>query len=383
MAVWQGAECGIKVKKDQMSPKLKTALLSLASIVLGLLALEGAARLIAPLPGYGLPKNLFARDGAMWILSPGFSGVMDNTVDYQNKVVTVNGRGARSTPEAEGLYSARRLTILGDSQTFGHGLSDQETWPNLLQKAIKAQGKAIVVENRGVPAINVDQYVPHLDHVLKTAHPGDAVLLGISWNDLTTPQDNAMATDVVEGYIVNLPSQADDDARQAVVERVRRYDQTGIALPPLNDLRVMASFLSERSALAALAYRAAQSIYYRFRSSHPVVTLLERDVATVNMGQIGVMNARAAEKGVNLSVIFLPDRILFDDAAFAAFSQNGRFFPDQDVMGQVGGALCADLGLTCLNAFSTLHEHQNEGLAFPIDGHYNERGAALIHAFLV
>ena len=87
-------------------------------------------------------------------------------------------------------------------------------------------------------------------------------------------------------------------------------------------------------------------------------------------------------QGARLAVVLLPERMFFEDAPFAVYSVNGRDFPTPDYQAGVALPLCRAAGIPCLNAFPLLHDHHREGLVFPVDGHFNAKGAALIGPWL-
>ena len=152
---------------------------SLLAIVVFLALAEAILWVSAPPPKPPFPKGMFEKVGSAWQLAPNFSGLTDNRVDYSDKVVTSDGQGRRTVPSAP-MTAEHRLWLLGDSQTFGHGLSDDETWANRLQQELLARGLSLKVINLGVPAINVDQYLIRIQIIKDEIQPGDKVLVGLS-----------------------------------------------------------------------------------------------------------------------------------------------------------------------------------------------------------
>lgn len=364
---------------------LVNALLVLGSVLAGLVLLEAATWLIYPPPSpHPLPPNLMTAASGVWTLTPDFRGVMDNRVDFRGAVVTVDGRGVRRAPPPAS-EPKRRIFVLGDSQTFGHGLPDDQTWPARLQRALDASRPGIQVENWGVPAINIDQYAARLERVLAVARPGDAVLAGISWNDLITPQDRNEVMRVVEGYLVTGSAKNDGEAsprdggtEAEVAARLRLYDYTGVVIPPYQDLKQFAEVFAANSALASLLMPRLRALWHRWRSSTPLTQIVAEKVPEANFWLLNDMKRRAAAKGVAFAVVLLPERYFVVDSMYAAYSGGGRFFPEQNFMGYLTRPLCASFDLVCIDPFPVLHRHQHAPIYFRIDGHYNARGAELI-----
>lgn len=352
--------------------KLGNIALSLASVTAFLVICEIALWGIAPPPKPAFPKDMFRLENRLWGLQPDFKGVADNRVDYRGKIVTGDSRGLRIVPAAPSDAQIH-LYAIGDSQTFGHGVSDDESWPNQLQLAL---GSGTKVVNMGVPSINVDQYVARMNQLGPHLRPGDVVMVGLSWNDLITPQ-NVEVNAIVDGYLVR----GDVDV-EAAKTSIKIYDTVGIAVPPLQSFKDVVEALAANSALMHNLYPRAKAVYYRYRSQSPLKALFDAKVPEANFVLLSRMKAMADDAGAKFVVVLLPDKIFFEDKAFAVYSVDGREFPEQNVMKWLAEPLCAQFAIRCLDAFPLLHAHQHDPVAFPIDGHYNERGTQLIGEWL-
>lgn len=318
----------------------------------------------------------------VWTLMPEFRGVMDNRIDFRAKTVSADARGVRRAPPAMREPPQQRLFVLGDSQTFGHGLNDDETWPARLQGTLDSGRPGTRVENWGVPGINIDQYAARLDRVLAEARSGDAVLVGVSWNDLITPQNPVGVMRVVEGYLVNAPaspSSAEPRADAPTAARVRLYDYTGIVLPPLQDAKQFAEALAANSALASFLMPRLRALWQRWRPATPLTQVVEGQVPEANFWLLYDMKERARARDIGFAVVLLPERYFIDDTLYEAYSGGGRFFPERNYMGHLARPLCRSFGIPCIDPFDALTEHhRREPVTFRVDGHYNPRGAAVI-----
>ena len=360
----------------------------MASLVVGLVALEAGMWIVHPPPSiYSLPRDVMTSASGVWTLTPNFRGVMDNRVDFRGKIVSTDARGVRHAPSAASEPPQRRLFVLGDSQTFGHGLNDDETWPARLQGLLDASRPGTQVENWGVPGINVDQYAARLERVLAEARSGDAILVGISWNDLITPQDRAWVMQVVEGYLVNAPSapagsgSAAPTADAVTAARVRLYDYTGIVLPPLQNAKQLAEALAANSALAAFLEPRLRALWHRWRSATPLTQIVDGQVPEANFWLLYDMKERAKARGLRLAVVLLPERYFIDDSLYHAYSGGGRFFPERNYMGYIAQPLCRSFDIPCIDPFEALADrHRREPVTFAVDGHYNPVGAAVVAA---
>ena len=371
-----------------MKSVLQNLALMFASVLLGLIGLEAVCWTFAPPPKPGLPVNLMevGPDG-VWRITPDFHGVMDNRVDYRNAEVTSDSRGRRTVPAAPAT-APRRLVVLGDSQTFGHGLGDSDSWPNRLQESLNRRGEAVQVLNYAVPGTNIDQYKERADTLLPMLGPSDTVLVGVSWNDLITPQPPlregsppppaTQTMQVVEGHLVSTTG----ESREAIAARVRFYKWSGIIVPPFQDLKSFLDALSQNSALVGLVYPHAKALYYRFRAETPVAGLIGQGVPEGNFIYLAYMRDRIEAKGARMVVALLVERQFFEDEAYRVYSVNGRDYAPQDYMNHLAEPLCLAYRIQCLNAFPLLHDHQGEGLVFRLDGHFNAKGAGLLGPWL-
>lgn len=118
-------------------------------IILSLLAIEGGLRLADPLGVLRVTYDLSALwrhledDARGYRIAPG-------RYVLSNWQATILDDGTRAVPDT--TAGKRRLVVVGDSFTFGLGVSDSETWVNLLVRDMPGW----TVINAGMPAYNID-----------------------------------------------------------------------------------------------------------------------------------------------------------------------------------------------------------------------------------
>lgn len=88
-------------------------------------------------------------------------------------------------PKPEGTY---RVLLLGDSQTFGHGVEYEATFGQRIELALQEQFPSVRVEviNSGVGGYNLYQEAAYLEHEGLSFEP-DAILILFIGNDLELP----------------------------------------------------------------------------------------------------------------------------------------------------------------------------------------------------
>jgi lysophospholipase L1-like esterase len=120
-----------------------------------------------------------------------------------------NELGFRDRPIAEKASNMFRILCVGDSVTFGTGVANEETFPNLLEARLQQSapaGKAIDVINAGVSAYNIRNIKGLLSQHLGTLRP-DIVIYVFVENDL----DDSVSPSP-DGYLVAYdPAKSQED----------------------------------------------------------------------------------------------------------------------------------------------------------------------------
>lgn len=98
--------------------------------------------------------------------------------------VAINSRGLRDAEyELEKRADTPRIVALGDSVTFGNGLEQRATWPEVLERRFARTGPAVEVLNMGVAGYNTLEEVALLEQAGLAFDP-DVVVVQVHVNDL-------------------------------------------------------------------------------------------------------------------------------------------------------------------------------------------------------
>lgn len=164
----------------------KRILLNLAAVGIGLALafLVGElllAWLVPPPLVYSYPQPLHRADARLgWVLIPNQHSF---TID---KPVVTNSLGFRS-PELPPRKNPQgmRIMCLGDSQTFGNGVAQDETYPARLESLLASGRKDGPVEviNAGVQVYSTEQEVDQMEEFAPQLEP-DVVTIGFYINDI-------------------------------------------------------------------------------------------------------------------------------------------------------------------------------------------------------
>ncbi len=129
-----------------------------------------------PTGGMGEPFEMYDRTKG-WALIPN----IQEMIILDNRVLNTNSKGFRGkTDYAPGPHPGKlRIMVLGDSFTFGDGVSDDETYPAYLQRMIP---DAEII-NLGVRGYGHDQMLIQLQEEGFKLRP-DVVILGFLTDDM-------------------------------------------------------------------------------------------------------------------------------------------------------------------------------------------------------
>ena len=94
-----------------------------------------------------------------------------------------------ATRPVETRESLRRIVILGDSVTYGHGLEAGQAFPQVLERKLREQGRDVEVFNMGLPGWSTRQERIAYQRIARKYKP-NLVLLAVCLNDLAELQIN-------------------------------------------------------------------------------------------------------------------------------------------------------------------------------------------------
>jgi lysophospholipase L1-like esterase len=164
--------------------------LSICSVLFALVLLEIALRLVQPARPTSLePKVRYVhvpcdpavgRVSDYWYLAPHQDAYSLDAPVHSNALGIRNPEVA--SERTSGSY---RIVALGDSHTFGYGVSEEQTYPRLLENRLRksAPGQSVDVINAGIEALSVEQEVQLFEERLVPLKP-DLVILTYYWNDM-------------------------------------------------------------------------------------------------------------------------------------------------------------------------------------------------------
>ena len=407
-----------------MKSRLKTnsanCFVVLLSLIVGLILLE---LIIRPISGIAKPYDVEPTDSredirygvldvrGFWTWKPLYNGWFDNGIDFSGKHISTYANGTRAIPcLIDPATRGSRIFLLGDSQTFGWGLSDAEAWANQLQCRIeKSRPRTVAVVNMGFPGTQVDQYYARgVGQIEDAINASDTVVVSFTWNDLVTfgggeifvrqvLKDAGLRLVVIPNHPhirvepINKNSAPHFEPREQhdfdiqlmnptkykgqPSWRYSIYKQYGIFIPLFDSLWSFVNSLQYVSAAFRAAWSNARLIFYRLRPEKALINKISKNTFQNNFLVLKALETRLRRKGARVLIQLLPSRLFFDDFYYQAYSKGGVSFADQDFLGHIAQPFCKSLDLICVNRFEELKTRERDLHTFPTDGHYNQTGA--------
>jgi lysophospholipase L1-like esterase len=202
------------------------------------------------------------------------------------EIVHISPQGLRN-PELLETGSRPRILILGDSMTFGHGVSDEDPYPRRLQELFESRGETIEVINAGTKGFGSDQSHKLFAARLRALDP-ELVIFAHYWNDLHENVFQPL-------YLVEGDELVERDATRHVLYRLGRLHET---LPEaVLELRLT------RVLFSALLARGSRPLDASVYGENPIAW--SRRKFLLLMADLRRMSG---EDGFDLLVLAVPDR---------------------------------------------------------------------------
>mgnify|MGYP000033724262 CR=1 FL=1 len=120
---------------------------------------------------------------AVELIFPPFAEQHFKTVDFEY-TARINSIGIRDRELPRERDDAFRILAIGDSYTYGWGVDIEESWPRLLEDALRADGFQVEILNLGKPGVGPPFYAELAERAIPLLRP-DMVIIGVlQGNDL-------------------------------------------------------------------------------------------------------------------------------------------------------------------------------------------------------
>ncbi len=376
---------------------MKNLLLLVVSVLVSFGVFEIVSRAFVDVPSpYSREDGRLAFDSrSFWLNLPDSDQVFDNRVDFRNARLRTDAAGLRRVScQGDSRSDAPRVFVIGDSQTFGFGLADDETWISIMQCALRDAGSLLRFVNLGVPGTNLDQYFLRLGLILDQIDKEDTVLLALTWNDVHTPApllDPQQISTACPNPGRLIPGEnglaacfdAEKPHYYGEAESFRRtlYDATGVFIPDFSSPKAFVRTVTYTSAVAHIFLPMLEALYLTHRRKN-TLEILEPNAVDSNIALLRVFDAVVREKTPNMAYVLVPSRISYVDSIYAVYSRGGTVFPQQDFLAHMLDPFCSSPNIQCVSLFEPLKTDTRGVNDFVFDGHLNPDGAAKVAEYL-
>lgn len=327
---------------------------------------EIGMRVLKPQVFPSTPRGLFTdRPDGFRVLTPGFEGTVSRAEFHTPVRISEFGvRGPGPEPRRENTL---RILALGDSQTFGFGVLDHETYAVHLRNLLASRypERHVEVINAGVPGYGTVDEVIWLRERGREVDPDLILAQFLSVNDFLINRGSPFAERVLGG-----------EARRG------GEDEGG---PPNVQPHVPAAAGISREALTARAVRWIHTIKSR---SH-VITLVSESASYLGM-RLGLLGGLAAMWGEDFTsedadrtrqllillaqeaqVMGVPVVLVYTTGKAQVIAGDGSPLPSAAVM----AAAAAEAGVPWIDMTRKLRARDDrQGLYFIRDGHWTANG---------
>jgi lysophospholipase L1-like esterase len=359
------------------SRRLREALyrifLAVAAAAVALSLAELLIRVVAPQPVRFFDPNPYVADGDGAVrFRPGYRGTLTNRTEFTTRV-TINSLGLRGPePSPPGTGDCRLLAI-GDSQTFGAGVEDDEAFIEVAAAELRREGTELTVLNGGIPGLGVPQEIRWLERH-GTALTPDVVVLGIFvGNDLLEATREWSSWDVVEGRLIPVGSQS--KLKDWLFFHSHLYALLKNRIPIGLQSAVRAR-LGLPEPWTVRQMRAAASLY------EAETNALAQEAMTATGEALDRFAELARERAFAPLALVIPDLIQLDPQRWADLARQLDLPPASHDLARPNRLLLEQLagrGIPALDLLPSFRTAQAEGasLYFPIDRHLTVAGQRL------
>ena len=328
---------------------------------------------------------------ARHLLFPSGSRITHESSEFDvNVAISTQGLRDRAFPPTP-KNPGRRIVAIGDSFTFGWGVSAQESWPKVLEQRLADSGPGFEVINFGFPGASPNDYSRMITSAIDHFHPDVILIATLQGDDLVQlveqePDEVPWAQRLrdatfptLAGWLRPVPG-AMESYRSVFLksqsylrstltpEQQRQYEQ-------LSD-RVRAAF--EGGMLNPSLVHAALTHPARFLQPVRGGTEWQAQAESKWRRCVREWLSACRQTGTELVVLVVPDGPYVSRAALEGMREVGYEVPDSLLTINACQAIvldiCRELGVEVINPVAEFRRVNGEHDYFRLDGHFTPRG---------
>lgn len=284
-----------------------------------------------------------------------------------------------------------RILVIGDSMTFGWGVSDNETYPYLLGEKLKSNGFSNVeVINGGyVSGLSVDGYYVYLKNRGLKLKP-DVIILGFTvFNDISDLSETAWLRKDIRG----LPEKIDSCChkvdgriyRNKVISVKYRYPvlrESHLFLYLMDTLQKKIGLFREEALLAPKS----ETMLGCVLNSDCIDQFKTEEETAYRM--ISELKKLSDENNIKFMTVLFPTDLQIYKEAGAKYSRYGmKWYPkegDENFIGKRVEESLTKLNINVLDLYPVFSQQEDGNYPFfPIDAHFNGFGTKIVADSLI
>ena len=330
---------------------------------------------------------------------------------------TINQHGFRGDPIAAERADLRVLAI-GDSFTFGYGVGDEDAWPAVLERRLRADGTAAQVANLGQPGVGPTSYADLAERAIPRLRPHVVVVAVTLGNDQIQLwwQTQSLRERLRMLSAQELPRRAAGKALRGTAGILKRlFPNLAAAAEGGRGLQLQSEDLREINRKSAAAHEAGFSrqekarlhaldsvvlrlfregglnpslVYYAVKQPEAYLLPLRYEtsrgerVVTRLAAELARISVAAKSSGSRVLVIGLPMQPYVSAASCAAAARIGyvcaREMYESATIDRAAARAAERAGLPFVSLTPTFRAHAGESLFFELDGHPTRHAHRLI-----
>lgn len=370
-------------KQDKRKGKSvgKNIILFLGVIILCLILAEVFIRLFAPQPVYQDYRNMSPpifteSDTLPWELKPNAEGLLISPYGEFTNYVRINKAGMRSPELLNKTNKIKRLLFLGDSFTFGFGVSEKDSYPrrveSLLNNELESNFTFEVLNGGWAGGFTLDTYNLYLSNNLNKFKP-DVVITGFFVNnDISDLSDTEWIETDADGWPTRISSPkyyVDEDGK-------RRVQATGILKNSY--IYKLNLFLFSHSQIYALL---RNSVINLKSKETPLMSNNWDDEKNKNWNEtrriLKKMKSFLDKNDVKLVVVVIHSKVQTVEPIWEQYENEYKVYDlNRTRISAETLGVCRENNIYCLDLYTPFLSEDGRYF-FEIDGHWNEKGHEL------
>jgi lysophospholipase L1-like esterase len=344
--------------------------------------------------------GLLGKDVTSDLLFPAHSEATYETTEF-TFTASINGLGFRDREFSVARGADYRAIAIGDSFTYGWGVSLDESWPKVLEANLRGEGLRLEIANMGAPGAGPADYADTAEKAIRLLHPDLVIVGALQGDDLAQSEPRSSEAGshrrsssiarALWGVYPNMMRwaatirtrnrkrlvafewrrQAADILARLSTEERRRFDRL--------DDRIRAAFVEGRLNASLIDQVIKRPDYYlqTLDLSRPEVQSRVEEMAR----QLGRIKRAASQYEARVVVVSVPYGLYVSPAQLEMHRRYGFLVHQSMLVSDAADhairLACGKAGLPFFTVADRFRNHRDDHLFYDLDGHFTVSGYRL------